>query len=106
MGSEEIEFDAAKNETNVLKHGVDLKFGARVLSDPALVSVEDTRKNYGETRWQALGAVEHRVYVVVHTRREYSNPDPAKPTPRCRIISVRKANARETRIYRKATTKS
>ncbi len=53
------------------------------------VTVTDTRKDYGEARYIALGTLHGRVVVVVHTQRGETT----------RIISMRKANEREQRIY-------
>ena len=91
----EIEFDPAKNAANIQKHGIDLAFAVDVLADPFVVSIVDARRNYGETRWISLGEVLGRVYVVIHTRRKHVS----------RIISVRKANDRETSAYRAAVHK-
>lgn len=47
------------------------------------------RWSYGEDRYHLLGAIEHRVFVVVYTIRSSS----------IRIISARKANQREVTDY-------
>jgi hypothetical protein len=51
---------------------------------------QDGRKDYGEIRVNTLGEIEGRVFFASFTRREDA----------IRIISFRKANARETRRYR------
>lgn len=51
---------------------------------------EDDRRDYGETRMIALGAIEGRVFVVIYTWRG----------DRRRLISARKANTDESKIYR------
>ncbi len=63
-----------------------------VLSEAVLSAIDD-RRDYGETRTLSLGAVAGRIFVVAHTRRE------ARGKERIRIISVRKANAREQERY-------
>jgi hypothetical protein len=50
---------------------------------------EDRRRDYGEKRFVALGKIYHRVHVLVFTRC----------SSKVRIISLRKANAREVRRY-------
>ncbi|MEO1092684.1 MAG: BrnT family toxin [Pseudomonadota bacterium] len=50
---------------------------------------EDDRFDYGETRWRALGEIDGRVHVVVFTVRN----------THVRLISLRRANARETSEY-------
>ena len=100
-----IEFDPAKNAANKAKHGLDLGFAAHVLADPFAIDVLDLRRDYGETRFRAMGDVAGRVCVVVHTERKHLVRGRAGPIRTRRIISVRKANDRETRVYRNATAK-
>jgi hypothetical protein len=85
----EIEFDPRKNRANLEKHGIDLPTAARIWNDVVLER-EDDRRDYGETRIVALGAIEGRVLVVVYTWRG----------DRRRLISARKANTDESQIYR------
>ncbi|MCA8907622.1 MAG: BrnT family toxin [Rhodospirillaceae bacterium] len=85
----EIEFDSAKNAANLAKHGVPLTFGRTVLADPRRIDVVDTRFDYGEVRRIAYGVANGRVHVCIYTRRNETY----------RIISVRKANDRETERY-------
>lgn len=86
-----FEFDPGKNRANRAKHGVDFATAAR-LWDDYVFEREDTRRDYGERRFIALGSVEGRVIVVVFTWRG----------PRRRLISARKANSDEQEIYRAA----
>jgi uncharacterized DUF497 family protein len=51
----------------------------------------DRRREYGEERWNALGDLRGRVVVVTFTLRG---------TDLCRVISMKKANERETAFYR------
>jgi uncharacterized protein len=83
-----FEWDERKREGNLRHHKVDF---VDVLSifDGATLEIVDDRSNYGETRIRCLGEIEGRVYVVVYTWRGVNR----------RIISARKANARERRIY-------
>lgn len=53
----------------------------------------DTRHSYGEERYQLLGKIEQRLFVVVYTPRHHA----------IRIISARKANQREVRRYEDST---
>lgn len=85
----EIEFDPAKDAANRGKHGIGLAFASVVLADPRLVSTPDSRQDYGEERVISIGRAAGRVFVIVHTRRG----------GRERIISARRANARERRQY-------
>lgn len=51
--------------------------------------VQDRRWDYGEDRYRVLGMIEERVYIVVYTVRGSV----------IRIISARKANAKEVGDY-------
>ena len=55
------------------------------------ITIPDARHDYGEDRLITLGRLSGRVVVVVHVARGEHT----------RIISMRKANAREQEIYQK-----
>jgi uncharacterized DUF497 family protein len=84
-----FEWDDAKRESNLAKHRVDFVGAVRIFEGAVLETV-DTRTDYREARINCLGEIEGRVYAVVYTWRRDNR----------RIISARKANARETRTYR------
>lgn len=86
-----IEFDPAKNEANIAKHGVDMASAEDFEFDTALVSI-DLRYRYGEARYVALGYVKERLHVLVFTKRGAV----------VRVISLRKANRREEKTYRES----
>ena len=73
-------WDERKRALNLRKHGVDFAAAATIVDD---------RRDYGEKRYRALGAVAGRFYVIVFTRRG----------EHIRIISARKANAREIKHH-------
>jgi uncharacterized DUF497 family protein len=52
----------------------------------------DNRRDYGETRFVALGNLDARLHVLCYTETAVG----------IRIISFRRANAREVRRYEKA----
>ena len=64
-----------------------------MFDDPNCLVLEDRRRDYGEERFAAFGKVEGRIYTVAFTWRGDS----------CRVISMRKANAREARRYQRQT---
>jgi uncharacterized DUF497 family protein len=80
----DIEFDPAKDEANLAKHGVSLDLAVIILDDLA-GEIADERHAYGETRMNAYGFVAGRLFVCTDTLR----------SDVFRIISVRKANKRE-----------
>lgn len=64
----EIEFDLEKNKRNVRERGVPFTLAAEFDFSSALI-VEDDRRNYGETRYQAIGYIGSRLHVLVFTLR-------------------------------------
>jgi uncharacterized DUF497 family protein len=88
---EPFEWDKEKAENNFEKHGVpfDIVHG---LHWPSAIVTEDTRRDYGETRYRIYLTDGLRLYVLVAT-----------PRKECmRIISLRKANRREIEFYEQA----
>ena len=84
-----LDYDPEKDQSNFAKHGVRLGFAAEVLADRSKVDVLDTRFDYGEDRFVTYGLAQGRVWVCVHSPRDGV----------ARIISLRKANERETERY-------
>ena len=85
----EFEWNPAKAALNHRKHGISFPYATRVFLDPHRQERLDTREEYGEERWIALGRVDDSVLVVVYTLRG-SN---------IRLISARKANRNDRGIY-------
>ena len=86
----DFSFDPAKNVRNVAAHGIPLARAADFEWDKAL-NVEDSRRDYGERRFQAFGYIDSRLHVLIHTPRDGM----------VHVISLRKANKREVRRYAK-----
>jgi uncharacterized protein len=84
------EWDAAKNRSNFIKHGLRFEDAELVFSGPCVTFVDD-RFDYGEERLVTLGLLADRLVVVAHTPREDGT----------RIISMQKGNEREKAIYQK-----
>ena len=85
------EWDEAKNRSNFTKHGLDFADAEQVLSGPC-VTFADERLDYGEERLITLGLLTGRVVLIAHAPRGNDIT---------RIISMRKANRREQKIYQK-----
>ncbi len=85
----EFEWDATKASSNLRKHGVAFAQAARVFRDLARVEMPDASEDREEERWIAIGRVEPYILTVIFTQRE-------KVT---RLISARKAERHEERIY-------
>jgi uncharacterized DUF497 family protein len=84
-----FEWDAAKNDANFAKHGVDFEVAASIFEGP-VVEALDERRDYGEIRWICYGMVDEEIYRVVYTRREQNV---------IRIISAHKAGRRTRRKW-------
>ena len=88
-----FEWDEAKNRVNRQKHGFTFEQAAQAFSDPDKV-IEFDRVQDGEHRWHAIGLVSGVwLTLVVHTSLMSGYDEIV------RIISARKANRREERIY-------
>lgn len=84
----DITYDPTKSAANLEKRGFSFEAAAGFDFSTANIAM-DTRHEYPEPRFQALGFVGKRLYVLVFT-----------PTPTgIRVISMRKANSREQKRY-------
>ena len=83
-----IEFDDAKRAKTIKARGLDMARAADLFAGPTL-TVEDNRKDYGEGRHITIGFLDEAMVVLVWTPRDDA----------FRIISMRRANERERRLY-------
>ena len=81
-------WDEAKRRANLAKHGLDFKDAWRVFEDE-VVMLEDDRFDYGEDRYVTIGVLRNELVSIVHTWEDDT----------IRLISMRKASARERDIY-------
>jgi uncharacterized DUF497 family protein len=84
-----FEWDEAKREANLVKHGVDFVDALEVFADPLRVERVDERRDYAEERRQVVGTVHGHVLFVVYALRGEVR----------RMISARKASSHERRAY-------
>jgi hypothetical protein len=84
------EWDAVKDRANRIKHGLSFE-DAEFVFNGKTVTFNDDRAGYSERKFITLGALAGRVVVIAHTPRR----------GKTRIISMRKANEREKKIYKK-----
>jgi len=89
----EITFEPDKNEANIRERALAFSLVKDEFDWGTALIGEDTRRDYGERRYEALGYVGQRLHVVVYAPAANS----------VRVISFRKANRREVRKYGKAT---
>lgn len=87
----DIDFDPAKDAVNTAKHGVSLALAAQIDWEDVLCYPDD-RSDYDELREIGFARVERRRHVVVFVQRGDV----------MRIISLRRANAREVNVYEQA----
>ena len=84
-------FDPNKDATNKEKHGVSLADGSDFEWDKAVLW-PDVRRDYGEDRMVGIGYIGNCIFVIIFVDRAQER----------RIISLRKVNKREERIYAQA----
>ena len=83
-----ITFDGLKNERNITARGLSFERASTFAFETALIWRDD-RRDYGEIRYSAIGMMEDRLHALVFT----------ETTDGIRVISLRKANAREVKRY-------
>lgn len=81
----DFEWDDAKSEACFRDRGFDFAYVTHAFFDPQRLIINDTRHSYGEDRYQLIGIIEKRLFVVIYTKQHEI----------LRIISARKANQRE-----------
>jgi uncharacterized DUF497 family protein len=88
-----LEFDATKSAVNLQERGLSFDRAAEFDFGTADVD-QDIRKTYPEARYVAVGFLDQRLHVLCFT----------PITDGIRVISFRKANAREVRDYDQTRT--
>lgn len=84
-----FEWDEQKNKFNLQKHGLTFEEAKEIFKEIVLTR-EDDRYDYGEERLISLGSLAGiAILVVVHVDRN----------DKTRIISARRANRTERKIY-------
>jgi uncharacterized DUF497 family protein len=84
----DFEWDEQKSAWTLGRRGFDFDFASRIFDGPVLERV-DERREYGESRIQAIGSVEEDVLFVVYTDRDGVR----------RIISARRARKQERELW-------
>jgi len=88
-----ITFDPAKNQRNIRERALSFERAADFEFPTALRPI-DARRDYAETRHIALGYLDRRLHVICFVETAAG----------IRVISFRRANAREARRYENAQT--
>ena len=89
----DFEWDESKSEACFHQRGFDFAYAVRAFFDPGRLIQADTRRSYGEDRYQLMGQIDGRLFVLAYTPRNGA----------IRIISARKANQREVTRYENHT---
>jgi uncharacterized DUF497 family protein len=86
-----LEWDSAKNDENLEKHGVSFEEASNLLlGAPDRMEVFDSAHSDEEDRFVAIGPIARGIIVIVFTERDEET---------IRIISARAATRRERRRY-------
>ena len=87
----QFEWDEAKEQINIEKHGIDFSTAALVFGDKNRIEFYDNLHSIDEDRYITIGSINGllTVIMVVYTDREET----------IRIISARKANESDRKAY-------
>jgi uncharacterized protein len=88
-----FEWDEAKADSNIRKHGVSFELARSVFVD-SFALIEQDRSTRGEDRWRIIGtAITGAILFVAHTIEEMGEYELV------RIISARRATPTERALY-------
>ncbi len=85
-------WDETKAVSNLRKHGVSFEQASAAFDDPGMTFLQDEAMPYGEVRMIAIGLMGLTLLTIVFTERGEA----------IRIISARRSNKMEERIYAEA----
>ncbi len=89
-----FEWDETKSKINLKKHKVSFEEGKTIFNDPFLFTFPDDKHSVNEDRFINIGlSANGRILVLTHTERK----------DKIRIITCRKATARERKFYEKGS---
>lgn len=83
----EFEFDEAKSQANLDKHGMDFIVAQELWRDPYLLEIR--AKSEGEPRLALIGKIGEKHWSAIVTYRQ----------GRIRLISVRRSRKKEVELY-------
>lgn len=83
----DFEFDPAKSDANLRKHGIDFLVAQALWRDPALLEIP--ARTRGESRFLVIARWRGRHWSAVITYRQQS----------IRLISVRRSRPEEVKLY-------
>lgn len=86
-----FDWDEDKNSENIRNHGIDFNDVIEIFNGPMIVNIDD-RVDYGEERMIGVGFLTNIIAIVVFIEKDDDI---------IRIISARKANKHERKIFKK-----
>lgn len=120
LGGMEFEYDEAKNQTNIKKHGISFRSAARVFFDYDRIELYDEENSVEEDRYDTIGDTSagslvygnstvigniyqssdkvNDILFVVYTERRYTRND-GRTVEATRLISARMATNFERGLY-------
>ena len=85
---QKYEWDDRKNSLKQKKHGISFELATGVFEDPMCLDFYDAEHSSIEDRYIAIGKINDVLFVVYTERKD-----------KIRIISARRATAKERRLY-------
>jgi uncharacterized DUF497 family protein len=85
----DFEWDDAKAESNLRKHGISFQAATLAFEDSHVAEVDASRASDGEIRTKAIALIDGYFVCVVFTLRGRA----------VRLISARRANPKEEKLY-------
>lgn len=89
-----VTFDPKKSHETVERRGLSFEMVERFEWASALITLDD-RRDYGEVRLRATGLIDGELYMVVFT-----------PRSDIHVISLRRANRKERRLWHASRTRT
>lgn len=86
-----FEWDDQKSNSNLIKHGISFSTAIAMWRDSHLARLKSRAAELDEVRYLCIGKIDQLIWSAIITYRE----------SRIRIISVRRAQKLEVRIYEK-----
>lgn len=83
-----ISYHDEKRAITLKERGLDFAHADQIF-EKTVFTIEDDRKDYGETRYQTIGKLNRSIVMVVWTKRDDAR----------HIISMRKCNVKERQRY-------
>ncbi len=91
----QFEWDEAKAEANLRKHGVSFELASSIFADPQILTLADTTHSESEERWFSIGLASNGVPMSI----AYLWTDNGVGLIKIRLITARRSTTTEIRYY-------